>query len=66
MRTVIWDQITSRVSQGSILDPMMILIYINDMLDSYTNFLADDVKLMRKMRNSKVAEGCNKTLTKAE
>ena len=66
MRTVVrgikseWRKVTSGVPQGSVLGPIMFLVYINDMptgVDSYMNMFADDAKIMRKVRN---LEDCNK------
>ena len=60
MRTAIRDQcsswlkVTSGVPQGSVLGPLMFVIYINDLsheVDSYINLFADDAKLMRKVEN---------------
>lgn len=65
MRTVIrdeeseWRQVTSGVPQGSVLAPIMFMIYINDMVegvDSYMSLFADDAKIMRKIRNIKDCE----------
>ena len=50
---------TSGVPQGSVLGPIMFLIYINDMpmeVNSYMNMFADDAKIMRRIRN---VEDCN-------
>ena len=58
MRTVIkgkmsgWRKVTSGVPQGSVLAPVMFLIYVNDMVEgvsSYTSLFADDAKIMRKI-----------------
>ena len=66
MRTVVkgkkseWKKVTSGVPQGSVLGPIMFLIYVNDMpvgIDSYINMFADDTKIMRKV---KTMEDCNK------
>ena len=65
MRTVIkncvssWTTVTSRVPQGSVLAPIIFLIYVNDMVDgisSYASLFADDVKIMRRI---KVEEDCS-------
>ena len=65
MRTVVkgvkseWRRVTSGVPQGSVLGPIMFLIYINDMpmeVNSYMNMFADDAKIMRRIRN---VEDCN-------
>ena len=66
MRTVVkgkkseWKKVTSGVPQGSVLGPIMFLIYVNDMpvgIDSYMNMFADDTKIMRRVKNM---EDCNK------
>ena len=66
MRTVVkgkkseWRKVTSGVPQGSVLGPIMFLIYVNDMpigIDSYMNMFADDTKIMRRV---KTLEDCNK------
>ena len=65
MRTVVkgvkseWRTVTSGVPQGSVLGPIMFLIYINDMPEgvrSYMNMFADDAKIMRRVTNM---EDCN-------
>ena len=51
--------VTSGVPQGSVLGPIMFLVYINDMpagVRSYMNMFADDAKIMRRVRN---VEDCN-------
>ena len=60
MRTVLrgkyssWKEVTSGVPQGSVLAPIMFLVYINDIKDSignesYMNMFADDAKIQRKI-----------------
>ena len=46
----------SGVLQGSILAPIMFLVYVNDRTEgvsSYISLFTDDAKLLRKMRNHK-------------
>ena len=57
MRTVVEDEkserreVKSGVPQGSVLAPIMFLIYVNDMkevVSSYISLFADDAKLLKK------------------
>ncbi len=66
MRTIVrgmkseWKMVSSGVPQGSVLGPIMFLLYVNDMpigINSYMNMFADDAKIMRKVKN---LEDCNK------
>lgn len=60
MRTVVkgeastWGLIKSGVPQGSVLGPIMFLVYINDMVEgvkSYISLFADDAKIQRRVEN---------------
>ncbi len=54
MRIVIQDQNSSGFPQGSVLGPIIFVIYVNDInevIDSYMNLFADDAKLMRRVEN---------------
>ena len=49
-----WKIVMSGIPQGSVLAPIMFLIYVNDMIEgvsSYTSLFADDAKLLRKISN---------------
>ena len=65
MRTVVkneeseWREIKNGVLHGSVLAPIMFLIYVNDMTEgvsSYISLFTDDAKLLRKIRNHKNCE----------
>ncbi len=54
-----WSQVTSGVPQGSILGPLLFLLYVNDIPDSVLStakLFADDTKLYSRVRNQ---EDCN-------
>jgi len=73
MRTVVrdvkssWKKVTSGVPQGSVLAPLMFLVYINDMgngLQSYISFFADDAKLMKEIKTWEDCADLQKDLDK--
>ncbi len=73
MRTVIkgkfstWNLVTSGVPQGSVIAPIMFLVFINDLpvgLDSYVSLFADDAKIMRQIRNRNDCEELQNDLNK--
>ena len=73
MRTIVkgemsdWRGVTSGVPQGSVLAPIMFLIYINDMpkeIKSYMSLFADDAKLLRKIEKTKDCESLQEDLNK--
>jgi retron-type reverse transcriptase len=48
--------VTSRIPQGSVLGPILFIIYINDMpemVESSTYLFADDTKIFREIREEK-------------
>ena len=47
-----WQYVKSGVPQGSILGPLLFLIYVNDLLRSILKSCADDTKLIRSISTS--------------
>ena len=47
-----WQDVKSGVPQGSILGPLLFLIYVNDLLRSILKSCADDTKLIRSISTS--------------
>ena len=64
-----WLEVTSGVPQGSILGPLLFLVYINDMPDyvqynSTMALFADDSKLYKTIQDSKDSEYLQSDLTR--
>jgi ribonuclease P/MRP protein subunit RPP40 len=52
----LWLTVLSGVPQGSVLGPLLFLIFVNDLIDELVNvakLYADDTKLLSKVVNSK-------------
>lgn len=50
----VWREIWSGVPQGSVLGPILFLIFINDLLDNVSSsakLFADDAKIYRRIRS---------------
>ena len=73
MRTVVrdikseWGEVKSGVPQGSVLAPILFLLYINDMpegVKSYMNLFADDAKMLRHIKDEGDCEILQEDLNK--
>ena len=62
-----WREVTSGVPQGSVLAPVMFLVYINDLTEgvtSYMNMFADDAKVQRKITDEESTKALQSDLDK--
>ena len=62
-----WREVNSEVTQGSVLTPIMFLVYVNDMTEGISNYIslfADYTKLLRKIRNFKDCEELQNDINK--
>jgi len=46
-----WTMVLSGVPQGSVVEPVLFLCYINDMTEIITSMYADDTQLFRRINN---------------
>jgi hypothetical protein len=63
-----WRNVLSGIPQGSILGPLLFLLFINDMPDLFKDFcklFADDTKLMAAIRNTSDCKSLQSDLDKA-
>ena len=62
-----WEQVTSGVPQGSVLAPIMFIVFMNDLgtnisQESYINMFADDAKILRRITDENSCESLQKDI----
>ena len=63
-RFTAWRDVLSGGPQGSVLGPLLFLIFVNDLLDwikCCIQTFADDTKIWTKINTSRIAKGCRQS-----